>query len=52
MNGKGSKKRVENFALIQKNWAEIDWKRPKKSLIINSFPRISDINEKGNTLPN
>lgn len=26
MNGKGSKRRIENFALIQKNWSEINWK--------------------------
>jgi hypothetical protein len=29
-NGKGSKRRVENFQLIQSNWDEINWVKKKK----------------------
>ena len=31
INGKGSKRRKENFSLIQKNWIEIDWKNTQNN---------------------
>lgn len=30
-NGKGSKRRQENFKQLQSNWDEINWTRKKKS---------------------